>query len=246
MYRRQAIPPTVAVPVLVAASLCGCGGGTGPAPAGSSPGTDAGTGGSIDDGGCVVPKPPLCPGGRCEVTLASCQDWPAGIAVNANYVYWVSGGASAADGTIMRVPIGGGSPVVLASGLSSPAQLALDSTDVYWTNAGTEKNHYADGTVMKMPLAGGKPTTLAVFQAFPIVTVQAPRKWSRSFSFFHFALSIRSRMGDYGAVAADWRDERIAELEAEGARKDARIPSSKQTSFGRTRRSPSSRARWQR
>ena len=30
-------------------------------------------------------------------------------------------------------------------------------------------------------------------------------------------------MGDYGAVAADWRDERIAELEAEGARKDARI-----------------------
>ncbi len=30
-------------------------------------------------------------------------------------------------------------------------------------------------------------------------------------------------MGDYGAVAADWRDERIAELEAEGARKEARI-----------------------
>jgi transposase len=30
-------------------------------------------------------------------------------------------------------------------------------------------------------------------------------------------------MGDQGAVAADWRDERIAELEAEGARKDARI-----------------------
>jgi transposase len=30
-------------------------------------------------------------------------------------------------------------------------------------------------------------------------------------------------MGDQGDVAADWRDERIAELEAEGARKDARI-----------------------
>lgn len=30
-------------------------------------------------------------------------------------------------------------------------------------------------------------------------------------------------MGDQGGVAADWRDERIAELEAEGARKDARI-----------------------
>jgi len=30
-------------------------------------------------------------------------------------------------------------------------------------------------------------------------------------------------MGDQGAVAADWRDERIAELEAESARKDARI-----------------------
>jgi transposase len=30
-------------------------------------------------------------------------------------------------------------------------------------------------------------------------------------------------MGDHGVVAMDWRDERIAELEAEGARKDARI-----------------------
>lgn len=30
-------------------------------------------------------------------------------------------------------------------------------------------------------------------------------------------------MGDQDVVAADWRDERIAELEAEGARKDARI-----------------------
>ena len=30
-------------------------------------------------------------------------------------------------------------------------------------------------------------------------------------------------MGDQGQVAADWRDERIAELEAEGAGKDARI-----------------------
>jgi transposase len=30
-------------------------------------------------------------------------------------------------------------------------------------------------------------------------------------------------MGDHDVVATDWRDERIAELEAEGARKDARI-----------------------
>ena len=35
--------------------------------------------------------------------------------------------------------------------------------------------------------------------------------------------SIRSRMGDHHVVAVDWRDERIAELEAQSARKDVRI-----------------------
>jgi hypothetical protein len=44
------------------------------------------------------------------------------------------------------------------------------------------------------------------------VTVQAPRESSISLHLF-FALSIRPRIGDQSVVAADWRDERIAELE---------------------------------
>ena len=53
-------------------------------------------------------------------------------------------------------------------------------------------------------------------------------------------------MGDYGAVAADWRDERIAELEAEGARKDARISELEADVARKDAQMPSSRARWRR
>jgi hypothetical protein len=41
------------------------------------------------------------------------------------------------DGSVMKVPIGGGTPTVLASGQTGAASIAVDATSVYWTDADT-------------------------------------------------------------------------------------------------------------
>ena len=64
---------------------------------------------------------------------------PAGIAVDATSVYWTN----ATSGTVMKVPLGGGTPTTLASGQNGPIGIAVDATSVYWVD------QVSGGAVMK-------------------------------------------------------------------------------------------------
>jgi sugar lactone lactonase YvrE len=57
-------------------------------------------------------------------------------------------------GTVMKVPLGGGTPTTLASGGAAANGMAVDATNVYWTDAVTH-------AVMKVPIGGGAMTTVA-------------------------------------------------------------------------------------
>lgn len=97
-----------------------------------------------------------CTAGWCQQVIASNQDWAWDIALDASYVYWTD---SADNGSIMKVPLGGGTPTTLAtttliSGHSDPMGIALDSSNVYWVDA-------YGGAVAKVPIGGGSQTLIA-------------------------------------------------------------------------------------
>jgi hypothetical protein len=116
----------------------------------SSAGTGIGTVGEVGvDGGAVS-------------TIASGQNAPEGLAVDATHVYWANGGTSSStNGSIVMRALSGGTPTTLVSGLVSPTAIAVDATSVYWTS------RVASGAVLKMSLGGGVITSLATGQASP-------------------------------------------------------------------------------
>jgi hypothetical protein len=92
-------------------------------------------------------------GGSIVQSLATAQQGPDEIAVDATSVYWLNLGnvSVGSPGSVMKCPLsgcpigddGGTSPIVLASGQSFPSQIALDATSVYWVNR-------TSGTIMKV------------------------------------------------------------------------------------------------
>lgn len=128
--------------------------------------------GAADDAGscpgphaCAAPCSGMCCEGRCLVTLASNQPVPRTIAVDATNAYWVNWGAInkkfglASIGTVMTVPVSGGTPTTLASEQWGPTAIVVDGTSVYWTNMAV--GAYFPGSVVTAALDGGAPTTLA-------------------------------------------------------------------------------------
>ena len=93
--------------------------------------------------------------GGPQTVLASAQNEPTALVVDATHVYWLNSGT---DGGLMKVPIDGGTPVVLASGQSNPGSIALDTANIYWVTT---------NTVMKVPKVGGAPSVLASGQPTP-------------------------------------------------------------------------------
>jgi sugar lactone lactonase YvrE len=77
---------------------------------------------------------------------------PYGLALDAAGNLYV---ADAGNGTVSKVPAGGGTPSLYASGLNFPVALALDAAgNLYVANN-------QDGTVSEVPAGGGTPTTYA-------------------------------------------------------------------------------------
>jgi hypothetical protein len=78
------------------------------------------------------------------------------IALDQTSVYWVG----PADGTVMKISLGGGSPKTLTMNQGDPRCVAVDATSLYFTRS-------TAGEVVKMRLNGGNPTTIASGQGSP-------------------------------------------------------------------------------
>jgi sugar lactone lactonase YvrE len=64
------------------------------------------------------------------------QGAPDGIAIdplpNEQFVYWTAFD----DGTVMKIPLAGGTPFQMATNQNNPTAIAVDTDNVYWASEG--------------------------------------------------------------------------------------------------------------
>ncbi len=101
-------------------------------------------------------KMPKC--GGAPVSLASGGKRPLSIAVDADNAYWID----FEQGTVNRVPLGGGAVVPLMSDPQTiPQSLVLDSDHVYWTSlAVLGPDQPGMVSLFAVPKAGGAPQAI--------------------------------------------------------------------------------------
>jgi hypothetical protein len=122
----------------------------------------------------------LCVASQCQaVVLASNQDSPFAVTVDAQNIYWANYSLSDQDaGTIATCPLSGcanpNAPTILAS-THHPAGIALDTANnLYWTSAGTDTNSFNDGNVgsCSLPACATKNVTTSNLKSPSGITAQ--------------------------------------------------------------------------
>lgn len=101
------------------------------------------------------------------VVLAKGQIRPSALAIDSTNVYWTNEG----DGTVNRIPIGGGTLTVMASSQGTPAAIAVDGTNVYWTD--TTANAFPTPSLVRQAIVGGTTFAIATSASANSITVDA-------------------------------------------------------------------------
>jgi hypothetical protein len=99
--------------------------------------------------------------------IATNQNNPDQITVDSVNAYFTNNGMSptSGDGSVVQVPLGGGTAMTLASSQAFPRGIVVTSTLVYWVNQGATPG---SGTVNSVPIGGGaSPDVLAMGQEAP-------------------------------------------------------------------------------
>ena len=127
----------------------------------------------LDDGSlCSMPKD----GSGPPTVLATVTSSPfvEGLAVDANYVYFTVLGDES-DGTVDRVPKGGGEVETLASGQIRPWGITLDDARVYWIDQGHDQPGAPgnDGSILALDKDAGTLAVLASGEQMPTQIVLA-------------------------------------------------------------------------
>jgi hypothetical protein len=102
--------------------------------------------------------------GGTITTLASNLPAPGCMALDANNVYWTNVGKLGGEGlpapnsgSVMQVPIGGGTVVTLASEEEVPVSIQVRAGEVYWSEYGFG----SPGLILSAPIGGGTIVPLA-------------------------------------------------------------------------------------